>query len=364
MVKEYSLYVHIPFCSKKCEYCHFFVLPNQEFFKDPLLKGLKKEWELSQPKTNSTPPHTIYFGGGTPSLFGPERIHELLSLWGGSDIEISLEANPESVTEELMRKFAKAGINRISLGVQSFDDGLLQVLSRTHNAQTAIRAIHTISKIIPNISIDLMYDIPGQTMEHWEKTLSLAVDLPIRHISLYNLTFEPHTVYYKYRSRLKPKVPDEATSLAMYEIAVQKLTENHFLQYEISAFSRPGFESQHNRGYWEGRPFLGLGPSAYGYWNGSRMRNVAHYGKYLRALEEGKLPIDFQETLEDDAAERELFVIGIRMLKGMDTRKYPSVDREVIREFIKQGLLEQSGDCVRLTHLGVLHYDTIAAELI
>ncbi|NGX57867.1 MAG: Oxygen-independent coproporphyrinogen-III oxidase-like protein [Chlamydiae bacterium] len=363
-LKDYSLYIHLPFCSKKCDYCHFFVLPDKEIYKSQLLDGLKKEWDLVNSKTRNMKLVSIYFGGGTPSLFSPDRIHELLSLWDHGDIEVTLEANPELVTDGLMKDYAQAGINRVSLGVQSFDDQLLKQLSRTHGSQTAVKAIECISKSIQNISIDMMYDIPTQKLAQWERTLTQAVELPITHVSLYNLTFEPHTVFYKYRDKLQKTVPNEETSQEMYELAVEKLTAQNFKQYEISAFCQLGYESQHNSGYWTGRPFIGLGPSAFSYWEGSRYRNVANLNKYLRALEDGKTPEDYRETLEPDAAQRELFVIALRLMRGVKIQKSSSLYEETIQQLISQGLLKLRSDRLKLTPLGILHYETVAAELI
>jgi len=364
-VVDFSLYIHLPFCSKKCDYCHFYVLPDKEVYKDQLLEGLQKEWSLVMPFTQSGRPVSIYFGGGTPSLFGPDRLRELLNLWE-CDGEITLEANPETLTRELVQAYADSGINRLSLGVQSLDDALLKTLSRTHNAKKAIDAVCLAAEIIPNISIDLMYDIPTQTKEQWKSTLKKALTLPIQHISLYNLTIEPQTVFYKYREQLQKKVPNENDSRQMYQEAVTTFTDAGFHHYEISAFCQNGKESVHNSGYWTGRPFLGLGPSAFSYWDGARMRNIAHLNKYSRLLEEGKRPIDFQEKLEPDAQARELFVIALRLLRGVSLSEFPLSQKSLstLDELIRQGLLTRSKDRLHMTPLGILHYDTIASELI
>jgi len=361
-VVDYSLYIHLPFCSKKCDYCHFFVLPDHEVYKDQLLKGLKQEWQLVQPLTEGKNLVSVYFGGGTPSLFGPDRIEELLNLWECKG-EITLEANPENLSPEMMRRYAKAGINRVSLGVQSFDDELLTRLSRTHNTQKAKEVVWELAEWIPNISIDLMYDIPTQTLDQWESTLEQIVFLPIQHISLYNLTIEPHTVFYKYRQELKKTVPNEKSSFQMYQRAVETFSIAGFHQYEISAFCLGGRESCHNSGYWTGRPFLGLGPSAFGYWDNTRMRNVAHLNKYCQALDAGKRPIDFHERLEPEAQNRERLVIALRMLKGVDIKEFPTLEKEA-QNLVQQGLLRKSGSHIQLTQMGILHYDSIAIELI
>ncbi len=363
MIGDFSLYFHLPFCKKKCDYCHFFVLPDKESYKDQLLEGLRKEWQRISRISETNKLVSIYFGGGTPSLFGPERIDEILNWINPGEIEITLEVNPDGISKELILEYARKGINRASLGVQSFDDSLLQTLSRTHSSQKAAWAVETLaSSGIANISIDLMYDIPGQSLFQWNNTLKKACSLPISHISLYNLTFEPHTVFYKKKKILQSQVPDEGSSRKMYETAQTALHDCGFSQYEISAFCKPGYESQHNIGYWTARPFLGLGPSAYSYWNGCRFRNIAHLNKYCRLLEENKRPSDFEEKLDPSASLRERFVINLRLLSGVNIDSCPDI--KALDALVEDGLLAINDNTVKLTPLGILHYDTIASELI
>lgn len=358
---DYSLYVHIPFCTKKCDYCHFFVLPDKEIYKDQLLRSLRIEADL---RNSSLPSESklvsLYFGGGTPALFGPERIKEVIS-WFSSCEEITLEANPDGVTLELMKAYKEAGINRVSLGIQSFDDPLLIKIGRTHNGSHAEKAVSIIKDAgIDNISIDLMYDLPTQSIDQWRATLERAAKLPITHLSLYNLTIEPQTVFFKYRESLEKEVPSEEASLEMYKLAQELLEKAGLLQYEISAFAKPGYHSKHNTGYWLGRPFYGLGPSAFSFWNGSRFRNVANLNKYSEALDKGVYPVDFEETLDSDASERELFAVQLRLMQGAPL---PSFKNE-LEPLIKEGLLEIEDSRVKMTKRGILVYDSIATEII
>lgn len=375
--KEVSLYFHIPFCTRKCDYCHFYVLPDEEAAKNRLADGIKKEWDLLTPLLKNKKVVTIYFGGGTPSLFGPERTACILNLVKSScevipDVEITLEANPENITLELMQAYAKAGINRVSIGVQTLDPNLLKLLGRLHDPEAALKAVHQTHRAgIENISIDLMYDLPKQTLDHWVTTLTRLKEIPITHLSLYNLTIEPHTLFFKKEKELRPLLPSGEESLSMYEIAISQLESLGLRRYEISAFSRPGFESRHNTGYWTGRSFLGLGPSAFSYWDGRRFRNIAHLGKYCKALDEGVLPRDFDEQLDPDASRRELFVIRLRLREGVDMPAFISergkLDSEAIQaveNLIKEGYLEWKNERLMLTHQGVLFYDTVASELI
>ena len=281
---------------------------------------------------------SIYFGGGTPSLLGSDNIQEILS-WLPPAAEITLEANPES-----MGHFP--GINRLSIGIQSFNDDHLKKLGRTHSAAQAIKAIK--SSTIENMSIDLMYDLPNQTLDDWERSLDQALALPIKHISLYNLTIEPHTAFYKWRHKLKQ--PSAENSLKMLEMAIEKLPLE---RYELSAFAQSGFESKHNIGYWTGRPFIGLGPSAYSYWDGARFRNPPHFHKWRQDV----TAKDAYEKLSPDASKRELLAIGLRLIKGVESEI--NVDN-----LIEIGLIERKGKHVCLTRRGQLLHDSVAEEIV
>lgn len=371
---EISLYFHIPFCTRKCHYCHFYVLPDKEESKIQLLKGFQMEWERWLPFLKNKSIKTVYFGGGTPFLFGPERIETILSLvkdYLQKEAEITLEANPENVELDLMKEYKEAGINRISLGIQTLDNDLLVLLGRLHESSMAENAVWTTAEAgISNISIDLMYDLPNQTLTNWEKTLTRVTKLPITHLSLYNLTIEPQTLFFKKQEILKKTLPKEEDSLAMYEMAVNMCEQRGLHQYEISAFAKKGWESKHNLGYWTGRPFLGFGPSAFSYWEGKRFRNIAHLKKYLEKLSQGNSPLDFEEELIGEAKVRELLTIQLRLMEGVDRhlfeKKYGVLPDAIIKD-LKH--LEQEGfisndQVIALTKKGKLFYDTIAAELI
>lgn len=377
-IESVSLYFHIPFCTRKCHYCHFFVLPDLEPLKVQLMHGLKAEWDKWLPYLQHKKIETVYFGGGTPALLGAERIRTILGWienslpFSSSTPEITLEANPENITKELMHQYRDAGINRVSIGIQTLDEPLLASLSRLHSPQAAIHAVrNTFEAGISNISIDLMYDLPGQSLASWQNTLQRAVDLPIRHLSLYNLTIEPHTVFFKRREAIAKLVPDEATSLAMYESAVDILAEGGLRQYEISAFAKGNDYARHNVGYWTARPFLGFGPSAFSFWEGSRFRNVANLSKYTKALDTGFSPVDFTEKLEPDSSRRELLAIQLRLVAGADLSAFEvqhgPLDAETnaaIDRLAREGLLVKRGDCLQLTKRGILFYDTVASEIV
>ncbi len=373
-----SLYFHVPFCKRKCDYCHFYVLPEQEKAKQQLLDGFKQELYLLKSSLEKKKVVTLYFGGGTPSLFGPSRIAAVIEAVKQicpihPFAEITLEANPENVNLDLMQAYAAAGINRVSIGIQTLDSQLLQLLGRLHGPDTATQAIYATHQAgIQNISIDLMYDLPRQTLKHWAATLEQVKDLPIQHLSLYNLTIEPHTLFFKKQDQLRPWLPEEETSLAMYEMAIEKLEARGLQQYEISAFAQLGYESKHNTGYWIGRPFLGLGPSAFSYWEGKRFRNVAHLNRYCQSLEKGEFPIDFEEQLDRNAHCRELFVINLRLRQGVSlkafTQQHGLLDettQTTLKRLVEEGYLYwRNQDNIVLTKRGTLFYDTLASDLI
>lgn len=373
-----SLYFHIPFCSKKCDYCHFYVLPDREALKQQLLDGLRLEWNSRLPLLAGKSVATVYFGGGTPALFGPERIAEILK-WiqkslppASEEIEITLEANPENITLPLMSAYAAAGINRVSIGLQSLDDRLLALLGRTHHAQRAIEAVwETKNAGIRNISVDLMYDLPNQTLASWKQTLTQVGALPIQHLSLYNLTIEPHTVFFKKRETLMRLLPNEEISLQMLQSAIEMLEGYGLKQYEISAFARDGAFSRHNVGYWTARPFLGFGPSAFSYWDGKRFQNIPNQSRYCQLLLADKDPVHFEETLSLRAQRRELLAIQLRLIQGVDLGRFQqehgAIDQEAFRTLTKlvdSGLLLKEHDRYSLTKRGALFYDTIAEELV
>jgi oxygen-independent coproporphyrinogen-3 oxidase len=357
---EFSIYIHVPFCEKKCEYCHFYVIPDQQRFKKTYLQALYKEWEFRKDLLPQNHPISIYFGGGTPALLGPQAISSILSwIRPQAGCEITLEANPENVSLELMRDFFQCGVNRISMGVQSFDEMLLKTLSRTHTSQKAKKAVEeTASAGFHNISIDLMYDLPDQTLKIWEQTLECAMALPVTHLSLYNLSIEPHTVFFKKKNSLK--LPEIEASLAMLQCAVETFTKNRFRRYEISAFAKDGLYSKHNLGYWTNRPFLGFGPSAFSYWGGSRFRNIANLNRYAKALDLGEDPVDFKEKLSPKEKLKESMAVGLRLIEGIPLSHLPKEFEIGLCNLETLGLLIRQSNSVRLTERGLLLHDTVA----
>ena len=365
-----SLYFHIPFCHKKCPYCHFFVLPNDASLKKRFLCALFSEWEERAPLLQNCPITSIYFGGGTPSLIGPEAIAQILAKISRNNpaCEITLEINPEGISLEEMRAFAAVGINRVSIGVQSLDDALLKILGRTHSAKEALFAIETTHRAgIENISIDLMYEVPHQTLSVWEKTLSLLPSLPLKHLSLYNLTFEEGSLFYKERKEWERVLPAAEEGLKMLELATRSLPIFGLNRYEISAFAKEGFFSRHNVGYWTARPFLGFGPSAFSYWNGCRFRNICHLARYETALREKRSPVNFEEKLPFPKNLEELLAVQLRLIQGVDLSLFPPLPESIwkkVERLLAKGWLTLKGSQLQLSEEGLLFYDSVASEII
>lgn len=374
MTGDLSLYFHVPFCSKKCPYCHFFVLPDKQALKAQFLEALKLEWKAQLPKLQGKKIVSIYLGGGTPSLLTPQELETILKLPFqdadvASDAEITLEINPENVTASFAHSLRSLPINRASLGVQSLSSSELTLLGRNHLASTAKHAIHTLYDAgLTNLSIDLMYDLPHQTLEIFHQTLEEVATLPISHLSLYNLTIEPHTPFFKRKEQLQPHLPTQELSRKLLEAALFFLPTLGLERYEISAFAKNGLISRHNTGYWTGRPFLGFGPSAFSYFEGKRFQNIPHLGKYSSALSQGESPISFEEKLEPEKALRELLAIHLRLSKGVNLELFPKEALRLLESTFNKlqmgGLLTLEGNTLRLTEEGKFFYDTVATEII
>lgn len=374
---EFSLYIHIPFCSRKCDYCHFYVVPDRPLYHTLLLEGIRAEWNKIKFQFQKLNCVSIYFGGGTPSLLTISELEKILSMIRqdislDKDIEITIEANPEKIEASQVQEWARLGINRVSIGVQSFDPINLKHLSRQHDESQAAKAVYTcVENGIDNVSIDLMYDLPSQTLSQWEHTLRVATSLPITHLSLYNLTIEPHTVFHKYRNTILPKIPADSVSTSMYMMACQVLEEHSLHQYEISAFAKSNLFSRHNTGYWKARQFWGMGPSAFSYWNGSRFKNIANLHRYRQQLLVGGDCVDFRETLNLQDRIKELLAVQIRLVEGIDLTafqqnhgKLGQETFQAISSLEQQALVVFEQDRLHLTPRGRLFYDTVAIELI
>ncbi len=326
---------------------------------------------------------SVYFGGGTPSLLAVSHFEKILS-WVKkrfskdfeNNLEITAEINPKDVSsKEKINDLFSLGINRLSLGVQTFDDALLQLLERNSStSREIIQALDLLSQSkIQNLSIDLLFDIPKQTFSSFEKSLQKIIKWPkIKHLSLYNLVFEPHTPFHVRKPSLQPFLPSEEESFRMLKEATSWLKSHGFIRYEISAFGKKGFFSKHNLGYWTGRPFLGLGPSAFSYLDHKRFQNVSHLENYVQKLSQNLSPISFEEKLTFPENFKERLLIGLRQSDGVDLKSLEEEFLNQAPESLLQNLtmlenenfLSIARGKVLLTEKGKNFYDTVAEKLL
>ncbi len=376
-MKSFGLYIHIPFCVKKCAYCDFnSLVPSNTDQINAYLNALFADIKISGLVRRKYFIKTIYFGGGTPSLIKADYIAQILDkIKHDFDIsrvrEVAIEVNPESVCRQKLMIYKKCGINRISMGVQSFDNKNLRFLGRAHTARDVLNAIDLIKNAGFNkASIDLIYGIPGQTLKHWEKDLDSFLKTGISHISFYDLKIEKGTPFYRIKDNLD--VADNDLQAKMYKLGCSKLEKAGFFHYEISSFALRGQESLHNQIYWRNEEYIGLGAGAYSYFKGWRFSKPQSLAKYQQQAMSGRIRRYGREKLEGRDRLAETIIMNLRLLKGFSLKKIEEKTRTKadsqlagkLEEFIKQKLVLSSRGKYRLSKKGILFYDTIASELL
>lgn len=357
-----SMYIHIPFCNRICTYCDFnkVLIDNQPV--DAYVDALIKELQQIAPQSL----RTIFVGGGTPTALSEAQLEKLLIEIKGRftvEEEFSFEANPDELTLAKLDLLHKYGVNRISLGVQTFNNELLKVLGRSHDYDDIFRAINHLEEIgLTNYSIDLMYNLPGETMEDIEESLKYISELKPRHISWYSLIIEPHTVFYNRIRKGQMKVDDDEAEGEKYMYIIKELEALGYPQYEISNFSRREFESEHNKTYWKNDEYFGVGAGSHGYIDGRRYYNIKPVNHYIQSMEEkGSVVKEVLELTENEQMEEEMF-LGLRMNRGVDTGRFEekygrSIDAvygKTIAEEISKGNLAKNGRFIHLTEAGRL----------
>lgn len=381
------VYVHAPFCARRCFYCDFAVTVNRHGGWEVWAGALEQELALledpdggpagpgrsgdrSPPVNMASRLDTLFIGGGTPSLLGPGAMAALRSALGATrldhaDLEWTAEANPESLTPELASAWAAAGLNRLSLGVQSFQEPVLRWMGRLHGAAGARGAVTTArDRGIRNLSVDLIFGLPATLERDWRGDLEAALSLGVPHISLYGLTAEAGTPLARQVSRGRVRMPDDGRYEDEYLEAHQLLTSAGYRHYEVSNFALPGFESRHNRAYWTGVPYLGLGNSAHSLLPPVRRWNRRDWADYVAELRAGRLPVEEEEVPGPEAAELERIWLGLRTDRGVALSTLDEGDRERIRTiWLPRGLAEVDGDRIRLTPRGWLLLDELTVEL-
>jgi putative oxygen-independent coproporphyrinogen III oxidase len=357
MNHEAGLYVHVPFCLTRCGYCDFNTYAGLDHLAGRYVRALKGEAALCAPDWRSTPFVSIFLGGGTPTMLDAETLGQLLAALRrefdvGADAEVTSEANPDTVDLAYLASLGDAGVSRLSLGVQSFDPAVLEALERVHSPESARRAFAEARAAgFDDVNLDLIYGGNGETIASWERTLREAAALQPEHLSCYALTIEPATALGRAVAAGITPAPDPDLQADMYDLTCELLRDAGYRHYEVSNWSKPGFECAHNLGYWEGRPYLGLGAGAHSYRSGRRWWNVRPPQQYLAEVEDGRLPIGGEEYLSEEERRIERLLLGLRKADGI-----PSgwVDSTRVEEFVGQGLAERRDGRVALTDSGML----------
>lgn len=362
-----GIYVHIPFCRSRCLYCGFYStvsMPMRQRYVDAVCR----EYEMRRGCLDGAPIHTIYIGGGTPSQLTAAQLSQLLLALPQGVEELTVECNPDDVDESLAVLLASLGVNRVSMGVQTFDDRRLSFLHRRHaSSQIAPAVAHLRGAGIGNISIDLMFGFPGETLDQWDDDITRALQLDVPHISAYSLQYEEDTPLYRMLEAGQISEIDEELSRRMYYHLVGRLEAAGYEHYEISNFARRGFHSRHNSNYWNQTPYLGLGAAAHSY-NGTdhRQWNVADVHRYVEGIECGK-PDAEGEYLDADTRYNELVMTALRTRKGISLAALPDDYRDYCmrqaQRFLKDGLLCMDRDSLRLTHRGLYVSDMVMSDL-
>ncbi|MCE6992531.1 radical SAM family heme chaperone HemW [Dyadobacter sp. CY323] len=369
------LYIHIPFCRQACHYCDFHFSTNIAN-KRAIVEAIAREIVLQKTYLSAAPIETVYFGGGTPSMLDRSELELILQTIRQhfeviSDPEFTLEANPDDLSETKLQQLFDAGINRLSIGIQSFNDAHLTFLNRIHSAFEAENCVNTARNIgIKNISIDLIYAIPAPDHSILHGDLQKAFSLNVSHISAYCLTIEPQTAFGSWLKKKKIKPIDEEFAAQQFEILVKTLAENGFEQYEISNFARNEQYSRHNSSYWKQRPYLGVGPSAHSYNGISRAFNVANNAKYLQAIHENVIPATL-EILSAADQTNEYVLTGLRTKWGVNKDKlellsegkFFSTQRTELEKIKDFGWIREDSETLILTESGKLFADRIASDL-
>ena len=371
-----GIYIHIPFCKRRCIYCDFFSTIQSEK-KPTYIHALCQELEMRKNYLEGEEIETIYLGGGTPSQLTEEELNEIFtSLYNiykvKEDAEITLEANPDDLTPEYVSMLRRLPINRISMGIQTFQEETLKLLHRRHTARQAIEAFQRCREAgFRNISIDLMYGLPGETLDTWKEDLQQAIALHPEHISAYHLIYEEGTALWKLRDEHQVEEADEDLSVTLFKTLINELKQAGYQHYEISNFCLPGLHSRHNSSYWTGKKYLGCGPSAHSFNGSSRQWNIASLDNYLKGIASGKPNYEIEE-LDLYTRYNDFVITSIRTCWGMSLSRLRSEYGEELYRYclrmakshLEQGVLEIEEDTLRLTQEGIFISDGIMSDLL
>ena len=375
---QWGVYVHIPFCKRKCNYCDFASYGGREEAREAYIDALGVEALVrgQEMVLKHGRPETIYIGGGTPTALTLEQMGTVMALMKsvfGEPEEFTAEVNPGTVDGEYLKKLRAWGVNRLSIGVQSFDDTLLKRLGRIHTAAQAEETLKLAREAgFENLSLDLMYGLPGQDLDTLKESVEKALGLDPQHISIYGLQVEEGTPFYRDQQEGKLALPAEADTEAMYDYMTEYLPAQGYRRYEISNFARPGKESRHNLSYWQDVPYLGLGSAAHSYLDGMRLENVADLDEYINTIKSGSLPLRSEEDPSEQHHMEEFAFLALRTMKGIDKKKFKdtfgkdlrSVYGKKINRLVRQGLLQENKRTVSLTKAGAKVGNQVFAEFL
>jgi oxygen-independent coproporphyrinogen-3 oxidase len=364
------LYVHVPFCARRCSYCDFAIAVRRDVPVAAFIDGVAREIEIRAVSAQVSALRTLYLGGGTPSLLGADGVARLLdvvqrALPLEAGAEVTLEANPEDISDAAVRAWRAAGVTRLSIGVQSFSDPVLQWMHRVHDAASAARAVRTAQDAgLVHYSLDLIFAVPDALPRDWSNDLDAALALEPDHVSLYGLTVEPHTPIGRWQRRGEVVESSEDRYAEQFLLAHDRLTAAGYDHYEVSNFARPGRRAVHNSAYWTLAPYLGIGPSAHGFDGVERRWNTPAYAAWLRAVTGSTDPVGGRETLTEANREAERVYLGLRTRDGM---QLTTAEAQAVTRWVDAGWLEWLGSAsdrrVRCTPQGWLRLDHLAGDL-
>lgn len=369
-----GLYIHIPFCESRCIYCGFYSTTLAQL-KEQYVEAVCKEASNTLRFINAFGNFsTVYLGGGTPSQLSPALLHRLFEHLeigdeaNSKELEITMECNPDDLTDDYAAALRDLPVNRISMGAQTFSDDRLRFLHRRHTSRQVSEAVERLRHIgIDNISIDLMFGFPGETLCDWEADIQQALTLQVEHISAYSLMFEEGTPLYALREQGKVKEVDEELSLKMYETLIDRLTAAGYEHYEISNFARPGFHSRHNSSYWDGTPYIGLGAAAHSYDIDSRWWNISNVREYIRRVQHDESPIEETEVLNDETRYNDAVMTALRTREGLPLERLSESQRQYLlsqaRPHLERQLITMEDNHLRLTRQGLFVSDMVMSDL-
>jgi len=365
MKKEIGLYIHVPFCKSKCYYCDFISFANKEMCFEEYIEAVIKE--INYTDLSKYYIRTVYIGGGTPSILDSRYIVKVLSeikLHVDNDAEITIEVNPGTVNKEKLKDYKEAGVNRLSIGLQSTNDNLLKEIGRIHKYEDFLKVYEEAREIgFKNINVDLIFGLPNQSIEMLEESVKKVIELKPEHISVYSLILEEGTKIYNMVAEGKIELPSEELERRMYWTVKEMLEEAGYIHYEISNFAKPGYESRHNSDCWEQKEYIGIGTAAHSYLNDTRYSNTENLEEYIENIKNNEFDknVTIHESQSKESKQKEYMLLGLRKLEGVSIKKFKNIFgqnpiylyHKELDKLVKEELLEIDGDYIKLTNKGL-----------